>query len=107
MNSRRNFVMALSCIALFDVSVASADYPERPIRFIVSSGAGGAPDFNARILAAELSKVMGQQFVVDNRLGAGSTLGTNLMAKAAPDGYTIGYGTIGPIAAQPATRSAV
>ncbi|HYH42744.1 MAG TPA: tripartite tricarboxylate transporter substrate-binding protein [Burkholderiales bacterium] len=70
------------------------------MRFIVSSGAGGAPDFNARMLAAELGKQMGQQFVVDNRPGAGSTLGTNMMAKAPPDGYTIGYGTIGPIAIQ-------
>jgi tripartite-type tricarboxylate transporter receptor subunit TctC len=70
------------------------------VRFIVSSGAGGAPDFNARTLAAELSKQMGQQFVVDNRPGAGSTIGTYMMAKAAPDGYTIGYGTIGPIAIQ-------
>jgi len=96
----RKLVTAIGCVALFNVSVSLAEYPERPIRFIVSSGAGGAPDFNARILAAELSKRMGQQFVVDNRPGAGSTLGTNLMAKAQPDGYTIGYGTIGPIAIQ-------
>ena len=96
----RKLAIAIGCAALFNSSVALAEYPERPIRFIVSSGAGGAPDFNARILAAELSKQMGQQFVVDNRPGAGSTLGTNLMAKALPDGYTIGYGTIGPIAIQ-------
>ncbi len=96
----KKLVIAVSCVALSNVSVAFADYPDRLVRFIVSSGAGGAPDFNARILAAELSKQMGQQFVVDNRPGAGSTLGTNLMAKAPPDGYTIGYGTIGPIAIQ-------
>ena len=93
-------VIAISCGALLNVSASLAAYPERPIRFIVSSGAGGAPDFNARILAAELGKQMGQQFVVDNRPGAGSTLGTNMMAKAPPDGYTIGYGTIGPLAIQ-------
>jgi tripartite-type tricarboxylate transporter receptor subunit TctC len=87
-------------IALFFCSAALAAYPDRPVRFIVSSGAGGAPDFNARVLAAELSKQMGQQFVVDNRPGAGSTLGTAMMAKAPPDGYTIGYGTIGPLAIQ-------
>jgi tripartite-type tricarboxylate transporter receptor subunit TctC len=96
----RKWVIEISCVALFNVSVSLAGYPERPIRFIVSSGAGGAPDFNARILAAELGKQMGQQFVVDNRPGAGSTLGTNMMAKAPPDGYTIGYGTIGPLAIQ-------
>ena len=94
-------LVALSCVAAaLYASGALAAYPERPVRFIVSSGAGGAPDFNARMLAAELSKQMGQQFVVDNRPGAGSTLGTHMMAKAAPDGYTIGYGTIGPIAIQ-------
>ena len=96
----RNLLVAIVVGVLIHASAALAAYPERPIRFIVSSGAGGAPDFNARILASELSKQMGQQFVVDNRPGAGSTLGTNMMAKAAPDGYTIGYGTIGPIAIQ-------
>lgn len=90
----------LAVFALLHAFAVSAAYPDRPVRFIVSSGAGGAPDFNARILAAELSRQMGQQFVVDNRPGAGSTLGTNMMAKAPPDGYTIGYGTIGPIAIQ-------
>jgi tripartite-type tricarboxylate transporter receptor subunit TctC len=91
---------AIQIGVLLTASVALAAYPDRPVRFIVSSGAGGAPDFNARTLAAELTKQMGQQFVVDNRPGAGSVLGTNLMAKAPPDGYTIGYGTIGPIAIQ-------
>jgi tripartite-type tricarboxylate transporter receptor subunit TctC len=96
----KSLLTAFIGIALFNAAAVSAAYPDRPVRFIVSSGAGGAPDFNARTLAAELSKQMGQQFVVDNRPGAGSTLGTTMMAKAAPDGYTIGYGTIGPIAIQ-------
>jgi tripartite-type tricarboxylate transporter receptor subunit TctC len=96
----KSLLTAFIAIALFNAAAVSAAYPDRPVRFIVSSGAGGAPDFNARTLAAELSKQMGQQFVVDNRPGAGSTLGTTMMAKAAPDGYTIGYGTIGPIAIQ-------
>ena len=91
---------AIVGITLLHAAVSSAAYPDRPVRFIVSSGAGGAPDFNARTLAIELGKQMGQPFVVDNRPGAGSTIGTNMMAKAAPDGYTIGYGTIGPIAIQ-------
>jgi tripartite-type tricarboxylate transporter receptor subunit TctC len=96
----RKLLVATCCAALLHATVIFAAYPERPIRFIVSSGAGGAPDFNARTLAAELSRQMGQQFVVDNRPGAGSTLGTAMMAKAPPDGYTIGYGTIGPLAMQ-------
>ena len=74
----KKLATAISAVVLFNVSISLAAYPERPVRFIVSSGAGGAPDFNARILADELGKRMGQQFVVDNRPGAGSTLGTNL-----------------------------
>src|SRR4051794_20314226 len=93
-------LVAIGCAALVAASGAQGAYPDRPIRFIVSSGAGGAPDFNARAIAAELTKQMGQQVIVDNRPGAGSTLGTTLMAKAPPDGYTIGYGTIGPLAMQ-------
>jgi tripartite-type tricarboxylate transporter receptor subunit TctC len=93
-------LVAIICAVLSNATATSAAYPERPIRFIVSSSAGGAPDFNARTLAAEPSRQMGQQFVVDNRPGAGSTLGTVMMAKAPPDGYTIGYGTIGPLAMQ-------
>jgi len=96
--------LAALAAASFFAYPAFADYPERPVRFLVSSGAGGAPDFTARILAAELGKQMGQQFVVDNRPGAGSVLGTDMMAKAPPNGYTIGYGTIGPIAIQPSLQ---
>ena len=96
----RLLLRVICVFAFIQATLALAAYPERPVRFIVSSGAGGAPDFNARTLAVELGRQMGQQFVVDNRPGAGSTLGTNLMAKAPPDGYTIGYGTIGPIAIQ-------
>jgi tripartite-type tricarboxylate transporter receptor subunit TctC len=94
-------VFAMLCVLIVSgfTSVLAA-YPDRPIRFIVSSGAGGTPDINARIFAAELTKQVGQQVVVDNRPGAGSVIGTTLMAKAPPDGYTIGFGTIGPIAIQ-------
>lgn len=73
---------------------AIAAYPEKPIRYIVPGAAGGAPDTIARTLAQELSRQMGQQFVVDNRPGGSGTIGTELIAKALPDGYTIGFGTI-------------
>ena len=92
--------VAVSLLALFDVAMAVAAYPERPIRLIVSSAPGGTPDTTARIFGTELAKQLGQPVVVDNRPGAGSMLGTILMAKAPPDGYTLGYGTIGPIAIQ-------
>ena len=69
----------------------SLAYPSKPIRLIVPSAAGGAPDIGARSLASELGKQMGQQVVVDNRPGASSIIGLEMIARAAPDGYTFGY----------------
>lgn len=69
-----------------------AEYPERPIRYIVPSAAGGGADALARILAAELTRQMGQQIVVDNRAGASGGIGMEMLVRANPDGYTIGYG---------------
>ena len=77
---------------------AAAEYPDRPIRFIVPSAAGSAADINARLLGGELAKLMGQQIVVDNRPGAAGSIGMELTARAAPDGYTIGYGTSAALA---------
>ena len=77
-----------------------AAYPERPIRMIVPSAAGGQPDTNSRLVAVELSKQLGQQVVVDNRPGASSSIGFEAMARAQPDGYTIGYGAF-PLATNP------
>jgi len=77
---------------------ASSDYPTRPIRFVVPSAPGGSPDINARLLAGELSKQFGQQIVVDNRAGASGAIGLDLIIKAAPDGYTLGYGTSAALA---------
>ena len=70
-------------------------YPERPIRIIVPFGAGGANDVVVRIVATRLTDVIGQQVVVDNRTGAGGLIGTEIAAKAAPDGYTL-LGTATP-----------
>ncbi len=73
-------------------------YPDRPIRFIVPSAAGGAPDTNTRIIVSEVARQMGQQIVVDNRPGASGSIGTEIIAKAQPDGYTIGTGNIATMA---------
>ena len=65
------------------------DYPSRPVRMIVPYAAGGMGDTVARLIGQRMGEVLGQQFVVDNRAGAAGTLGTALVARAAPDGYTL------------------
>ena len=83
-------LLAFLCVQ----DAAAAQYPARPIRLIVPSAAGSAADVNARLLVAELVRQRGQQIVVDNRPGAAGSIGMELIARAVPDGYTIGYGTL-------------
>jgi tripartite-type tricarboxylate transporter receptor subunit TctC len=79
-------VFALSCLQL---SIAEAqDWPNRPVRILVGFGPGGGTDIVARVLAERLSEVLGQQFVVENRTGAGGTIAGSIVAKAPNDGYT-------------------
>ena len=73
---------------------AAAAYPERPIRLVISSAAGGSPDIVTRILCAELAKQLGQQIVIDNRPGGAQTIGTEIVVRAIPDGYTLGYANV-------------
>jgi tripartite-type tricarboxylate transporter receptor subunit TctC len=77
---------------------AFADYPERPVRLIVPQAAGSATDTVARLLAAEMAAPLGQQVVVEDRPGGALTIGIDLVAKSAPDGYTTGMGPIGAMA---------
>jgi tripartite-type tricarboxylate transporter receptor subunit TctC len=94
----RNTVNALLCAAavLFGTHAsAQATYPSHPVRLVVPFPAGGTTDILARAVAQRLSEVWGQQVVVDNRPGAGGNIGTELVAKAAPDGYTLEMGTVG------------
>jgi tripartite-type tricarboxylate transporter receptor subunit TctC len=74
-------------------ALAQADYPNKPIRLIIGFPPGGSTDIIGRIVALKLSERLGQQVVVDNRGGAGGTIGADLAAKAAPDGYTLTIGT--------------
>jgi len=90
------FVALLVASAL--VTPAAAQYPDKPIKLVVPQAAGSATDSVARILAAELGKELGQQVIVDNRPGAAFTIGLEIVAKAEPDGYTIGMGPIGALA---------
>ena len=79
-------VSALLCTA---TAAQTAAYPTRPVRFIVPSAAGGGTDIIARAISLKLAESLGQQFVVDNRPGAGQMIGIELAAKAPPDGHTI------------------
>lgn len=76
-------------IAAPPAALAQANYPSQPVRVIVTTAPGGGLDGFARLLAREFSERAGQQFVVDNRPGAGTTIGTAAAAKARPDGYTL------------------
>jgi tripartite-type tricarboxylate transporter receptor subunit TctC len=87
-----------SAAAWLIAAQAAAEYPERPLRYIVPQAAGSASDTSARILAHEFTRILGQQVVVDNRPGGGLTIGIEMVVRAVPDGYTIGYGNIGGLA---------
>lgn len=87
---------SLAAFAQDGASIAT-DFPNRPIRLIAPFATGGSTDVLARAIAPELSKRLGQQVVVENRAGAGGNIGIDAVAKAAPDGYTIGMASPGPI----------
>ena len=82
-------------------NLAWAQYPEKSIRMIVPQAAGSATDTVARILVSELGPILGQTIVIENKPGGGFTIGLDIVAKAAPDGYTIGMGPIGAMAISP------
>jgi tripartite-type tricarboxylate transporter receptor subunit TctC len=82
--------LATTVFVVLDMSAARAqDYPSRPIRVVVPFSPGGAVDGPMRVIAQELSKRLGQQVIVDNKPGAGATIGTDVVAKASADGYTL------------------
>ena len=88
--------VALAALELFAVpALAQATWPTKPVRIVVPFAAGGTTDILARAMAPELSKAFGQQFIVDNRAGAGGNIGTDIVAKAPNDGYTLLMGTVG------------
>jgi tripartite-type tricarboxylate transporter receptor subunit TctC len=91
----------LACTCAGFASQALADYPERPIRYIVPSAPGGGADISARLLTAELAAQLNQQFVIDNRPSSGGLIGIQLLMQARPDGYTLGYGNMVYLAINP------
>src|SRR5450755_1414380 len=90
--NRRHFLHLLAGAAVLPATTRIAraqSYPARPVRLIVGYPPGGVTDIAARLIAPRLSDRLGQQFVVENRPGASSMIATELVAKAAPDGYTL------------------
>ncbi len=88
-------------VALLSSLAAAQAYPDKPIRVIVAVPAGGTPDVVMRMLAPGLSGLLGQQLVIDNRGGAGSLIGTELAARALPDGYTLFFSSPGSLTILP------
>jgi tripartite-type tricarboxylate transporter receptor subunit TctC len=80
---------ALLCLSSLTIGARAADYPTRPVHIIVGYPPGGSTDIVARIVGGWLSQRLGQQFIVENRAGAGNNIGTEAAVKAAPDGYTM------------------
>ena len=105
----RNVRLRIACLALPCAVLAVAPnailaqgYPNKPITMIVPFAAGGSIDIVARQIATRLGTVVGQSVIVDNKVGAGGTIGTGFAAKAAPDGYTLLLGTTGALGVSPA-----
>ena len=84
-----SLIFMTAVLALAAGPVTAADYPDRPVKIIAPFGAGGPTDVFTRIIAQELQKSLSQPFVVENKPGAGTTIGTEYVAKSPPDGYTL------------------
>lgn len=87
-------IIAASLVALATPAFAQDAYPSRPVRIIVGFGAGASADSAARIVAQKLGQLLGQQFVVENKPGAGSNIATEFVSQAPKDGYTLLMGTV-------------
>ncbi len=96
--------LALGAAALLSCAVGAEaqPYPNRPVRVIVPFAAGGTTDIFARLIADKVGQSLGQQFIIENRGGAGGNIGTDAVAKSPPDGYTLVMGTVGTHAINPA-----
>jgi len=102
-NLRRFLILA--CCALVALPACAQDYPRRPVRLIVPFPPGGGNDIVARAVAQELGKSLGQQFVVDNRAGAGGAIGAELAARSPADGYTLFLGGVGSHVVNPSLNA--
>ena len=101
--SRRHFLLQGAAGSLAAIAprafAQQRKYPEKPIKFVVPFAAGSAADTLSRVVAAQLAEQLGQAVVVENRLGAGGSVGTAEIANAAPDGYVLGLAAQGTMVA--------
>src|SRR3954454_20634363 len=101
----KHFVRALCAFSFAAISITAsaqspaADFPKQPIRMVVTFPPGGSADAVVRMLVPRLNDKLGQSVIVDNRPGAGGNIGLTLVARAAPDGYTVGVGAAGALSA--------
>jgi tripartite-type tricarboxylate transporter receptor subunit TctC len=104
----RSVTLRLAALALSGVCAAASlaqaqDWPQRPVKIVVGFGPGSTPDLMARMVAERLQPRLGQSFVVENKAGAGGNIAADVVAKAAPDGYTLGATIPGPLVVNPMT----
>ena len=98
---RRVFVAGAAAVVLARTSASADDYPARPVTLIIPFPPGGSTTIVIRSVSDKLGEALGQQIVIDNRGGAGGTVGTKVLARSEPDGYTIGLGYTGTLAIGP------
>jgi tripartite-type tricarboxylate transporter receptor subunit TctC len=97
----KRIVLFAAMLAIAGAVCAQQDFPNRPLRMIVPWPPGQAADLVGRVMAQKMSEVLGQQIVIDNRAGAGGMIGTDVAAKATPDGYTLLSASSGPVSINP------
>lgn len=98
-------VFSLLVLVICTMDTMAQPYPTRPIRLIVSVAPGGGMDFIGRLVGAKLSERLGQPVIIDNRVGAGNIVGTEILVRAAPDGYTLAMGNNSSHGVTPAVKS--
>jgi len=105
MTSRRTILAAAAALAGLRAAPALAAWPDRPIRVIVPFAAGGNADTIARLLQPRLQERLGQPVVVENRPGAGGSVGAQVVARSPADGYTLLIGSNGPLSVNPVVQA--